>query len=166
MSNLDSNLNSDDLETLLEATNDWEMLGNNDFYTLNMVKTVPLPAEDHETYRFISHIKEHFRSREKDIKAARAVRQEKAVFLKAKLMMLKRDLGITQLFDEAQVVPERGFVMKASADHTIKLSDDEIQRAEDLTNAIDKDLKRAEEFIKDLGVWEHYQKFCLERTTK
>lgn len=154
MSNLDSNLNSDDLETLLEATNDWEMLGNNDFYTLNMVKAVPLPSEDHETYNFIRDIKDRFRSREKDIKAARAVRQEKAVFLKAKLMMLKRDLGITQLFDEAQVsTPEKGIVMTASG-HTIQLSDE------------NKELIRAEEFIKDLGVWEHYQKFCLERTAK
>lgn len=154
MSNLDSNLNRDDLETLLEATNDWELIGSNDLYSLNILKAIPLPAEDHESYKFIRDLKDYYRSREKDIRAARAVRQEKAIFLKAKLMMLKRDLDINKLFDEAQspIVEVAKFVPESTE-----------PKVED---SVMLSLSRAEDFIRDLGVWEHYQKFCLERFLK
>lgn len=161
MSILESRFSREDLETLIEAMGDWESLGNHEFHVLQMVKNIPLPPEDHEAYEFIGKLKEHFRNRERSINDSRLTRQEKAVFLKAKLMMARKDLGINQLFDmaaeaaasepyEAETVPPEMGVSAAPA------------KAEKKSEAAAR-LEAAEFFIKDLGVWDHYQTFLADR---
>lgn len=169
MGDLSSKFTREDLETLLEAMGDWEMLGNHEFHVMSMIRSAPMPPEDHEAYEVMEQIKEHFRKREKDIMASRAVRQEKAVFLKAKLMMVRKDLGISALFDmsvntdpnspmpqpKVEAEPE-AFTPKAKR---VKPKADE---AADETDYKAK-LEAAEFFIKDLGVWAHYEKFLKEK---
>lgn len=134
-----------DIETLIEAMGDWEMVGNHDFHVLNMIKNAPMPPEDHEAYEVMSQIKDVFRAREKDILASRSLRQEKAIFLKAKLLMVRSKLTSGQLFD----MSENADVAKG-----VKKTD------------VDNRLEQAEFFIKDLGVWDHFQKFLKENSSK
>ncbi len=160
MSTLDSRFSREDLETLIEAMGDWESLGNHEFHVLQMVKNIPMPPEDHEAFEFIGKLKEHFRNRERNINESRLTRQEKAVFLKAKLMMARKDLGINQLFDmaaeaaanepyEAETVPPESGMSAAP---------EKVEKSEASTR-----LEAAEFFIRDLGVWEHYQTFLADR---
>lgn len=134
-----------DIETLIEAMGDWEMVGNHDFHVLNMIKNAPMPPEDHEAYEVMSQIKEVFRVREKDILASRSLRQEKAIFLKAKLLMVRSKLTSGQLFDMSENV--------------------EVSKLPKNTDVANR-LEQAEFFIKDLGVWDHFQKFLKESSSK
>lgn len=149
MGELTSKFSRDDIETLLEAMNDWETLGGQEFHLMNMVKSAPMPPEDHEAYDMVAAIKEHFQKREKDIKDSRVTRQELAVFLKAKLMLVRRDMSIDQLFEMAvETKPEVKSEVGCSETIVAPIAPEE-------KNA----LARAEFFIKDLGVWDHYQSF-------
>lgn len=152
MASLTSALDKNDLETLVEAMNDWETIGNHEFHVMNLVKNVPIPPDDHDSHEFIVNIKDHFKQREKDIKATRAVREEKAVLLKAKLMLIKRDMGINQLFENASAPVEEDTAEEVVAQ----------PKAKKPTKEQVAGLELAEAFIKDLGVWTHYEKFLAE----
>jgi hypothetical protein len=159
MAELKSTFTRDDLETLLEAAGDWESLGNQEFSFMQMIEGAPMPPEDHEAYEVWKGIKEHFRSKKKSILASRALRQEKAVFLKAKLMLVRRDMEIDDLFEmttEAGPVPasipEAPEVSEAPAPTPTTAPSDAAQK-----------LEQAEFFIRDLGVWDHYEKFLAEQ---
>ena len=143
-----------DIETLIEAMGDWEMVGNHDFHVLNMIKNAPMPPEDHEAYEVMSQIKEVFRTREKDILASRSLRQEKAIFLKAKLLMVRSKLTSGQLFDMSDNA-DVPMVSKVPLEPNITKNND-----------LERRLERAEFFIKDLGVWDHFQKFLKEGSSK
>lgn len=140
MGTLDSKLETEDLDTLLEAMEGWESNNNHEFHVMNAVKSIPVPPEDEESYEPIRMIKEHYRKREKEIKDNRSIRQEKAVFLKAKLMLIKQDGGIAQLYAEA------GKPVAEAAPTTDKA-----------------DLYAAESFIEDMKVWKYYDKFRTDR---
>jgi hypothetical protein len=155
MSELSSKFSRDDISTLLEAMSEWESLGNQELYLLNTIKGMPLPPEDHEAYEMVSHIKSHFQQKEKSIRASHDVRQEKAVFLKAKLMLVRRDMGIDKLFEMAA---------EDLAAPPIKKEAETVDESPTPTQVLDvsdaqKKLERAEFFIRDLGVWTHYEKF-------
>lgn len=140
MGTLDSKLEPEDLDTLLEAMEGWESNNNHEFHVMNAVKSIPVPPEGDEAYEPVRMIKEHYRKREKEIKDNRSIRQEKAVFLKAKLMLIKQDGGIAQLYAEAtKPVAQTG----VSSDKA--------------------DLHAAESFIDDLKVWKFYDKFRTDR---
>lgn len=169
MGDLSSQFTREDIETLIESVGDWEMLGNHEFHVMQMIKGAPLPPEDHEAYEVMQQIKEHYKKREKDLLRSREVRQERAVFLKAKLMLVRRDLGVNQLFNMAintdpnSPAPEKKETVEPKSSHgegvvkvPVKCGDDENK----------KKLELAEFFIKDLGVWEHYQKFLTEKKTE
>lgn len=169
MSDLSSKFTREDLETLLEAMGEWEMVGNHEFHILQLIKSAPMPPDDHEAYESMLAIKEHFKKREREIKLSRETKQEKAVFLKAKLMLVRRDLGINQLFDMAvhtdpnSPMPE---VLPRAEEPKAVLPTKRKKREVTSTAApTQKQLELAEFFIKDLGVWEHYQKFLIERTS-
>lgn len=157
MSGLSSEFTRDDIETLIESVGDWEAVGNHEYHVFNMVKSVPMPPEDHEAFEPISQIKDYFKGREKEIKQSRITRQEKAVFLKAKLMLVRRDLGINKLFDMAA----------NSKDATESLPPKESGSTtfvpESGLETVKKQLQLAEDFIKDLGVFAHYEKFLEDR---
>ena len=155
MSTLDSRFSREDIETLIEAMGDWELLGNNEYYLSQKVKSIPLPEENHEAHDYILQLKDYFRSREKEINESRITRQEKAVFLKAKLMMARRDAGINSLFDMAGDI-------SSSVEHQVKKTSPPnatISDAEYLENK----LELAEYYIQDIGAWDYYQKFLNEK---
>ena len=163
MSSLDSKFTRNDVDTLIEAMGDWESLGNQEFHVLNMVKNAPMPPEDHEAHEYMAQLKDHFKRREKEIKDNRVTRQEQAVFLKAKLMLIRRDMAVEQLFEMATTGP---------ADMAAPAPVEAPQPTVEATNgngshkpksASRRKLELAEEFIKDLGVWAHYEKFLAER---
>jgi DNA-binding protein H-NS len=169
MGELSSKLTRDDVDTLIESVDDWEMLGNFEFHQMNMIKNLPMLPEDHEAHEAIKQIKEYFRRREKEIMATREVKQEKAVFLKAKLMMIKRDMGINKLFEIAVGTDDSS---SAAAD---KLPAKAVQEpgenavrvsVKDGSEDVRRRLELAEFFINDLGVWDYYQKFLADREFK
>lgn len=149
MANLNSKFTKQDIETLLEAVDDWEITGNHEYHILNMIKNAPMPPENHEAFESMLQIKNYFQNKEKDILASRSVRQEKSIFLKAKLMMARNDLGINELFEMSK--------------EDIKSND--LKQIENSSKQDDakKQLSYAEYFIKDLGVWDHFQKFLADK---
>lgn len=173
MGEIKSTFNLEDIDTLLQAMDDWELLGNQEYHVSQMVKSMPMVDEDHEAFEVMSQIKDHYRRREKDILASRQDRQEQAVFLKAKLMMVRREVKVNQVFDMAaqtessgQPVPppvEPQPVAESVAQETVAPGQ---KLAKRLSAEIAEKLKTAEFFIQDLGVWEHYQKFLEERKQK
>jgi hypothetical protein len=163
MPDLSCKFTRDDIETLIEAMGDWEMLGNHEFHVMSMIKNAPMPPEDHEAYEALAQIKEHFQNRERDIMASRAVRQEKAVFLKAKLMLVRSDLGITALFDMTSNTDANSPMPKKEE---AKPVEPRVKRSKsESSDQVDykAKLEMAEFFIKDLGVQSHYEKFLAEK---
>jgi hypothetical protein len=174
MSELKSSFTRDDLETLIESMDFWESMGNQEFHLMNMIKNAPMPPDDHEAFDSMNQIKEHFRNRERDIEATRQTRQEKAVFLKAKLMLVRRDLSIDQLFDMAtEVTPEvqsapveRVAPAEAVVESAEAVEISELPVVSKVESNLDSSLEQAEFFIKDLGVWDHYQKFLADKAAE
>ena len=161
MSELKSSFSRDDIETLIESMDNWESMGNQEFHLMNMIKNSPMPPVDHEAYEHMEHIKEHFRNRERDIEATKHVRQEKAVFLKAKLMLARRDLTIDQLFEMA--TEDEMQSMSVDGDNPQTVTPEHDHTSTTTHKSLDSSLELAEFFIKDLGVWDHYQKFLKDR---
>jgi hypothetical protein len=58
-----------------------------------------MPPEDHEAFEPFQYLRNMFKQREKEIERNRTMRQEKAVFLKAKLMLARQDMDVNSLFD-------------------------------------------------------------------
>lgn len=161
MSELTSKFSRDDIETLIEATGDWEVLGNQEWQVSQMVKSMPMPPEDHEAYEMMEHVKDHFRQRERSLSQNRAVRQEKSVFLKAKLMLIRRDMQVSDLFEMAtdpNTPSPQPAVSEPSSESTSRL-----QKLQRQNQELKEKLETAEFFIKDLGVEQHYQKFIADR---
>ena len=158
MAGLTNKFTAEDIQTLIESVDDWESLGNQDFHFMSMIKNVPMPPEDHEGFDAMRQIKEHFKKREKEIVASRSLRQEKAVFLKAKLMLTKRDIGINCLFDMS-INTDTSSVSKSNADNKNQIPN---EPSDDLK----KRLELAEFFIQDLGVKAHYETYLKEKLEK
>ena len=163
MSELSSKFGRDDLETLIEAIGDWELLGNQEFNFLQMIEGSPMPPEDHEAFETFKQIKQHYREKKQDIVGNRAMRQEKAVFLKAKLMMVRRDMQITDLFEMASDVPVEP---ESPPKRKPPVADKDVMAPMPVAQVgeMNQKLSLAEFFIKDLGVWEHYLKFLKEKS--
>lgn len=155
MGELKSSFSRDDIETLIDAMTDWESIGNHEYHVMQMVKGHPLPEQDDDSFEFVKKIKEHFRKREKEIKSERMLRQEKAILVKAKLVLLRQEGGINKLFEVAAEAAEEAAPQEepsSSEGRVTKLSAVQQNR-----------LELAEFYIKDLGVWDMYQKFLVDR---
>ena len=152
MGQLTSALNKEEIEVLIEAMNNWEAIGNQEIYLMSLVQKQPMPDENDETYEFVKAIKEHYKKHEKDIKTTREIRQEKSILTKAKLVMIRQDLGINELFENSKATPDT------------KVVDEIAKNGKQGLNQIDKKrLELAEAYIKDLGVWHMYEKFLKEQ---
>lgn len=154
MGHLSSALSKEEIGLLIEAVSDWEAIGNHEFHVLGMVKKQPMPDEDDDQYEFIKQIKDHFKKREKEIQDSRTLRQEKAILAKAKLVLIRHDLGIGQLFENSQMPSASIQVLDDIASGQVATPQEKTQ------------LELAEFYIKDLGVWDMYQKFLQERAEK
>lgn len=159
MAELTSKFSRSDIETLIEAMGDWELIGNNEFHVLQMIKNVPLPPEDHEAFEMMTQIKDHFRKREKDIMASRQTRQEKSTFLKAKLMMVRQELGINALFEMATTAdeeqPKTASKPNVPNETLVKVSE-ELQAK---LNQAELRLKQAETYVKQIGAEKYYLEY-------
>jgi len=163
---IDTKITSQDLETLIEAMGDWESTGNHEFHIMNAVKNAILPAEENESYEFVKQVKDHFAKREKQIKADRSVRQEKAIFLKAKLMWHKSQGGIQQIFEDARqpvAQPLSASEEEAMLFPGLETTETKPQNV-DMSSAAAK-LKLAERFIEECGIRTHYEKFLADEQT-
>lgn len=165
MGELSSKFSRDDIETLLEAIGDWEMLGNQEFHVLQMIKNAPMPPDDHEAHEAMQNIKDHFRRREKDIMRSREIRQERSIFLKAKLMLVRKDIGISQLFDMAAAVdPNSTLTPKEKEDLGFEGQGGVTEtKGKDTVESLRRKLELTEFFINDLGVKSHYEKFLADK---
>jgi hypothetical protein len=155
MSNIiDASFNSKDVETLLEAMDIWESTGNVESTVLDYIKKIPVPKGNKEAAQYIKEIKEYWIGQEKDIVSRRDVVREKAIFLKAKLMQAKISKGIDRFFaapDPLPEVPAKEVAGAVGIDPPPTQADEFGKR------------QLAEAFIKDLGVWSHYEKFLADR---
>lgn len=157
---MSSQFNRDDIEVLIESIGDWEMHGNQEYNVAQMIKNIPIPDEDHPQYDVVREAKEHFRRREKLIIQQRSERQEKAVFIRAKLFLTRREVNVNQVFDmaadfsSAPLTPhvEEEVISTPPTDSAPKSLSKE---AEDYK----KRLELAEFFINDLGVGPNYRAY-------
>lgn len=111
MSELKGELNSDDLQVLMEAMDHWE---RGEQHTLQMCKilraipegeeldrlleeTVPESIRDSLRAQVISE-KRQVDSKEKEAKANLEIRREKSILLRAKLILMKQSAAVDQLF--------------------------------------------------------------------
>lgn len=159
MGTLNSTFSAQDVDTLIEAVGDWEQLGMGEYHMLQMVRQIPNLPEDHEAHEYVKHLKEQFENRRQEIEATRRTRQERSVFLKAKLMLIRQDMTVDQIFEMATdsstvaaPAPKEAPVKRA-APATEQLTGDA---------ALLRHLRIAEFFIKDLGVQSHYEAFVKE----
>lgn len=153
MSELTSKFSKEDLETLIEAIGDWELMGSQEFNFLSMIEDAPMPPEDHEAFKVMQSIRDHYRAKKQQILDNRSVRQEKAVFLKAKLMLIRRDMNMDSLFEMTIESSGTGVPVTPPVMLSKKFAPADAQQK----------LEMAEFFIKDLGVWSHYEKFLAEK---
>ena len=104
MKNLQASLGMADLEVLLEAMSEWENLGNHDYYMMQQVKNMPIPTEEESEQwnKIITQLKSHYANREKTIKSDKQVREEKAVFTRAKLMMIRQAVAANMLWNNPE----------------------------------------------------------------
>jgi len=141
MGQLSSKFEMKDIEMLIDSIDDWESMRNQEFHMLNAIKSTPMPPEDHEAFEPFQYLKNMFIQREREIERNRTMRQEKAVFLKAKLMLARQDMDVNSLFD-------------FSSEEEPKVSNNNSE-----SGSYQKKWELAEAFIKDLGVWSHYETF-------
>jgi len=165
MGELTSKFTREDIETLIEALGDWEMIGNQEFHFLQMIEEAPLPPEDNEAYEIVVRVKDHYRQKKRQILQHRALRQEQAVFIKAKLMLVRRDMQISDLFEMPVNAVEQKNASTAEEPAGV-LSAPPPGEEQATTSGAARRLQLAEFFIKDLGVWSHYQKYLEERGEK
>jgi len=163
MSELTSKFSKEDLETLIESIGDWELMGSQEFNFLNMIEDAAMPPEDHEAFQVMRSIRDHYRARKQQILDNRAVRQEKAVFLKAKLMLVRRDMNISDLFEMTADSPGPVSVTPPKPPTVKKLPSTGGGSILQGVVVTQQKLEMAEFFIRDLGVWEHYEKFLAEK---
>lgn len=153
MAELNTNFTKEDIETLIEAMGDWEYQSSQDYILLNMLKKMPMPTEDHASHAFMQDLRQQYLDREREILRNRDVQQEKAVLLKAKLILARQDASINRLFDMAAAVSP------TSSNHVPQ--NEQNENVEQLKSR----LSLAEEFIKDMMIWSHFEKFVAEKTS-
>lgn len=165
MATLDSKLSAADIQLLIDAIGDWEMNNNHDYHIMQAVKNaiVPDEHENEEQYAFVMQIKNHFKNREREINDKRALRQEQAIILKAKLMLLKNELGIDQLFDNANAKTTEPIVLPPMVNTKPKVMEKEPvkepAKEKVIGNYPDFRLLKAEAFLsqeKYVKIWELY----------
>jgi hypothetical protein len=138
VSSLSSNFVKEDISLLIQAIDDWETNGTHEYAMAMAVKNSPLPPEDNEFYDFIASLKKQFSQRELELARLKEEKQEKAVMLKAKLFLARKEIEINEVFDFAS------------------------QTSESPQGEFDSSAKKlalAEKFIDEVGIRKHYEEF-------
>lgn len=138
-----SSFTPEEMDTMIEAMGDWELVKSQNFFVMKRVEEAPLPPETAEgegvaEYReFLLGLKQQFAEQKKEIELTRKNRQEIAVFIKAKLMLNRRDMAVDRLFDMAA------------------LGTEQVRKDE---------LALMTEFIQDMGVWKYWEDFKAQKS--
>jgi len=156
MESLKAALNMTDLELLLEAVGEWESVGNYEFSVMQQIKNIPVPDEEEneEAHKYIMAVKEHFKKREKEIKAARSVRQEQSTFLRAKLFMIKQKTGMDKLWtnpDDADISAPRERAVSSTAS----------RKAED--PLWETKFGIAQAYMEEMKMWKYFETHMQEK---
>lgn len=182
MAMIEGKLTSEDVEVLIESMDYWETTGNREFHIMEMFRNMPLPEPDHEAFEPIKEAKKYFAGRERDIKADRALRKEKATILKAKLMLMRQDMAVDRIFNvdtsvDAQVEQKDTSkdVTKTPQSGVSENSPSKLAKAETfldqsgIKSYYDKFLdgkpstiEQAEQYINECGMSDHWKKFLAE----
>jgi hypothetical protein len=149
MATLEGKLTPDDVEVLIESMDFWETSGNREFHIMQMFKNMPLPEEDHEAFEPIKEAKQYFAGRERDIKADRSLRKEKATILKAKLMLMRSDMTVDRIFEDASDEP-----VSVTKTAPVKSEPQKVAKTDQ-----DPKLTKAEQFLDQSGIKGYYDKF-------
>lgn len=166
MAELSSKFTQEDIEKLIESVGDWEVNGSQEYLFMTRILDAPALPEDHEAFEIWTQIRDHYRSRKQILEDRHADRQEQAVFLKAKLMLVRKEMRVNDVFEmaaeEVKAVPKKKKVVPDSP--ASPRTAQSTQKIPVSVSDAQKKLEDAEFFIKDLGVWEHYQKFLAEKS--
>lgn len=158
MAMLEGKLTPEDVEVLIESMDFWETSGNREFHIMQMFKNMPLPEQDHEAYEPVKEAKNYFAARERDIKADRSLRKEKATILKAKLMLMRSDMAVDRVFDvdDHPIKPTKNSNPYVDG----KLSAAFIDGSDPVVSEKNvSKLAKAEEFLDQKGIKDYYERF-------
>jgi len=164
MAMLEGKLSLDDIELLIDSMGYWESAGNQDFHMMQMVKNAVLPDEDDDSFEFVKRVKEHFSGREKEIKADRSLRQEKATMLKAKLMLMRSDMGVDWLFEEAGAATTDAEQIEKPVKVPVKSENGPkkpvvVKSEKKVVGTDPEKLAKAEQFLEQAGITTYYEGF-------
>jgi len=103
---IDSDLTTEELDTLIEALDDWEKSESHTIEFIEVLKKIPDPdTEDNPHMEQFIDFKRHMVSKESDLKKDKRIRREKAIFLKAKLLLLTQSKVVDRFCEETQSDP-------------------------------------------------------------
>jgi len=104
---IDAEITESDFETIMEALNCWEIQCNADLDLIKRLKDLPDPEfPDKETLEQFRAWKNSLLSREPKLKKDGRIRMEKAIMLKAKLLMMNQQQATDKFLDIASGLDE------------------------------------------------------------
>jgi len=106
---LDGEFTPQDLDTLLDALDEWETKDVELLELIEKLKHIPDPPEDaNEQYReTFLEFKKQMLSQEPKARSNKKQRREKAVLLKAKIILINQSRAADKLMEEAQSTSSR-----------------------------------------------------------
>ncbi len=100
---LEADFTEQDLSTLLDALDEWEMQDIGLLDLIDKLRHIPDPPDDADpdyTHAF-EEFKNHMLSQEDKVRRSRTVRREKAILLKAKIILMKQARAADRLLAES-----------------------------------------------------------------
>ena len=154
-SSIEAKFTKGDIEMLEEAVQYWESAGMQEYHLMQMVESSPMPPEDHPAYENAQQIKRYFADRRREIESDREIRKERAVFARAKLLLVRQKLAADQFGESI-------FDMRENS--TIDETQDTLSQVapESSQPSVASGDQLAEFYIHDLGVWKRYQEWLTQ----
>ena len=107
---LDADFTKQDLDTLLDALDEWETKGQDLLHIIEKLKIIPDPTDDvPEEYRegFLN-FKRSMLAQEPEAKKDKKMRREIATMMKAKIILMNQSRAADQMMDEAREEGRKG----------------------------------------------------------
>jgi hypothetical protein len=100
---LEEEFTPQDLDTILDALDEWETKDVELLELIEKLKHIPDPPEDaNPEYReYFLEFKKHMLSQEHKARSNKKQRRERAVLLKAKIILMNQSRAADKLFDES-----------------------------------------------------------------
>jgi hypothetical protein len=99
---LEADFTEQDLQTMLDALDDWEMQDMGFLELIDKIKHIPNPPEDSspDYVEAFTEFKKHMLSQEDKVRKNRNIRREKATLLKAKIILMNQARAAEKFLDE------------------------------------------------------------------